>query len=87
MAQKRYLAAIRALATVRRLLAPRPSPVQVAHADQVNVASDGARQVNMAPAAVNADPLPQLPPVTLEPANFVVTQAVREEAVLNGRTR
>lgn len=87
MAQKRYLAAIRVLATVRRLLAPRPSPVQVAHADQVNVAADGAQQVNVAPAAANEESLPQLPSVTLDPANFVVTQAIREEAVLNGRAR
>jgi hypothetical protein len=87
MAQKRYLAAIRALATVRRLLAPRPSPVQVAHADQVNVATDGAQQVNMTPATNNAEPpLPQLPPVTLEPADFTAPQAgqlVREPAVVN----
>jgi hypothetical protein len=87
MAQKRYLAAIRALATVRRLLAPRPSPVQVAHADQVNVATEGAQQVNMTPATNNAEPpLPQLPPVTLEPADFTAPQAgqlVREPAVVN----
>jgi hypothetical protein len=87
-AQKRYLAAIRALATVRRLLTPQPTPVQVAHADQINVAGDGAKQANMAPSATaSADPLPQLPPVTAEPANFVVVQPVREEAVLNGRAR
>lgn len=86
-AQKRYLAAIHALDVHRRLVTPRPAPVQVAHADQVNVAGEGAKQVNVAPSTVNADPLPQLPPVTAEPADFVFTRPVREEAVLNGRAR